>query len=296
MERLQEGGRRAYVYAYVGDGAGGSVSERQEGRGRFNNELTCSRSYPWTSDRDLWRAGAPSSPRLASSLQPKAIFPKISERTLWALLGAAGGLLAARPGGLGARESRLDSGRDTRPPASTAARSRCAFTAFSVPSDGNRSPRRRPRGCYLGRSGPGEAVEALRRLDGIHQGTRDQSEQSTSPDPRGPWTHHLHPGVAAGAGKGMDGGAVGRHAGGLSGFRAPRAKMGYPSMSLTIGCGRHISGPHRTWVEVGSQGVPQTGKIIEVKRRLSGSFFSISEGLAVLFGVAWLGRMSQERW
>ena len=137
LERLQEGGRRAYV----GDSAGGSVSESQEGRGRFNNELTCSRSYPWTSDRDLWRAGAPSSPRLASSLQPKAIFPKISERTLWALLGAAGGLLAARPGGLGARESRLDSGRDTRPPASTAARSRCAFRAFSVPSDGNRSPR-----------------------------------------------------------------------------------------------------------------------------------------------------------
>ena len=84
---------------------------------------------------------APSSPRFASPLQPKTTFPKISERTLWALLGAAGGLLAARPGGLGARESRLDSGRDTRPPASTAARSRCAFRAFSVPSDGNRSPR-----------------------------------------------------------------------------------------------------------------------------------------------------------
>ena len=145
-------------------------------------------------------------------------------------------------------------------------------------------------------SGPGDAVEALRRSDGIHQGIRDQSERSASPDPRGPWTHHLHPGVAAGAGKGMDGGAMGRHAGGLSGFRAPRAKMGYLSMSLTIGCGRHISGPHRIWVEVGSQGVPQTGIIIEVKRRLSGSFFSISEGLVVLFWVAWLGLMSQERW
>ena len=137
LERLQEGGRRAYVYAYVGDSAGGSVSERQEGRGRFNNELTCSRSYPWTSDRDLWRAGAPSSPRLASSLQPKAIFPKISERTLWALLGAAGGLLAARPGGLGARGPHLHSGRDTRPPEPTAARLR----ELSVPSDRNRSPR-----------------------------------------------------------------------------------------------------------------------------------------------------------
>ena len=33
----------------------------------------------------------------------------------------------------------------------------------------------RPRGCCLGRSGSGEAVEALRRSDGIHQGTRDRS-------------------------------------------------------------------------------------------------------------------------
>ena len=103
-------------------------------------------------------------------------------------------------------------------------------------------------------------------------------------------------GVAAGAGEGVDGGALGRHAGVLSGFCATRAKMGYPSMSLTIGCGRHISGPPRIWVEVGSQGVPQTGKIIEVKRQLSGSFFSISEGLAVLFWIAWLDRMSQKRW
>ena len=91
-------------------------------------------------------------------------------------------------------------------------------------------------------------------------------------------------------------GAVDRHAGGLSGFCAPIAKMGCPSMSLTIGCGRQISGPHRIWAEVGSQGVPQTGIIIEVKRRLSGSIFSIPEVLAVLFGVAWVGLMSQERW
>ena len=67
-------------------------------------------------------------------------------------------------------------------------------------------------------------------------------------------------------------------------------------MSLTIGCGRQISGPPGIWVEVGFQGVPQTGKIIEVKRQLSGSFFSIPEGLAVLFEVAWLDRVSQKRW
>ena len=75
------------------------------------------------------------------------------------------------------------------------------------------------------------------------------------------------------------GGAMGRHEGVLSGFRAPRAKMGYPSMPLTIGCGRQISGPPEIWIEVGSQGVPQTGKIIEVKRQLSGSFFFDLRGL-----------------
>ena len=150
-------------------------------------------------------------------------------------------------------------------------------------------------GCYLGDSGSGEAVEALGRLEGIRQDIIGRSERSTSPDPRSPWTHHLHPGVAGGGG-GHGWGAVGRHEGGLSGFGAPRAKIGYPSMFLTIGCGRHISGPHRIWAEVGSQGVPQTGKIIAVKSRLSGSFFSISEGLAVLFGVEWLDRMSQKRW
>ena len=166
---LERGGRPA-----SGTAAREGLFLSQEGRGRFNNELTCSQSYPWTSARELWRAGAPSSPRFASPLQPKTTFPKISERTLWTL-GAAGGLLAAGPGGLGARESRLDSGRDPRPPAPIAALSRCAFRALSVPSDRNRSPRGRLRGWYLGRSGSGEAVEALRRSDGIHQGTRDRS-------------------------------------------------------------------------------------------------------------------------
>ena len=164
---------------------------------------------------------------MASSLQPKKQhfrrFPSVE--TLWTLLGAAGGLLAARPGGVGARRSRLDSVRDTRPPEPIAARSRCASGRYLCPQTVTARRAGRPRGCYLGGSGSGEAVEALGRLEGIHQGTRDQSERSTSPDPRGPWTHHLHPGVAAGAGKGMDGGAVGRHAGVLSGFGATRAKM-----------------------------------------------------------------------
>ena len=97
--------------------------------------------------------------------------------------------------------------------------------ALFVPSDRNRPPRGRPRGCCLGRSGPGDAVEALRRSDGIHQGTRDRSQRSTRTDPRGPWTHHLHPGGRCGGGGGRGGGALGRHAGGLSGFGAPRAKM-----------------------------------------------------------------------
>ena len=72
--------------------------------------------------------------------------------------------------------------------------------------------------------------------------------------------------------------------------------MGYPSMFLFTFSGRQTRGPPGSWAEVGPQGVPQTEKIIEVKRRLSGSFFSRLEGLAVLFWVAWLDRMSQERW
>ena len=67
-------------------------------------------------------------------------FPKISE-WLWTLLGTVGALLAEGPGGVGARGPHLDSARDTRPPESTAALSRCAFRALSVPSDRNCSPR-----------------------------------------------------------------------------------------------------------------------------------------------------------
>ena len=64
----------------------------------------------------------------------------------------------------------------------------------------------RPQGCYHGGSGSGEAVEALGRSDEIHQGTRDRSERSTSPDPRGPWTHHLHRGGLRGLGRAWMGG------------------------------------------------------------------------------------------
>ena len=55
-------------------------------------------------------------------------------------------------------------------------------------------------------------------------------------------------------------------------------------MSLTIGCGRQMNGPHRIGVEMGLQGVPQTGKKIKVKRRLSGSFFF---ELRLLGSVVW---------
>ena len=122
------------------------------------------------------------------------------------------------------------------------------------------------------------------QFDGDHYAALDRSERSTSSDPRGPWTHHLHPRGRCGVGGGRGGGAMGWHAGGLSGFGAPRAKMGYPSMFLTIGCGRHISGQHRIWVEVGSQGVPQTGKIIEVKKTTFEVFFFDLRGLG---GFVW---------
>ena len=170
--------------------------------------------------------------------------------------------------------------------------------ALSVPSDRNRRPRAGVRGADRR---AGAALGWRRwRPPGGRTGSFRAFETGRS-DRRAPIrADHGHiiyiPRVAAGAGETMAGGALDRHAGVSSAFRAPKAKIGYPSMSLTIGCGHHISGPHRIWVEVRPQGVPQTGKIIEVKRRLSGSFFSIPEGLAVLFWVAWLDRMSQERW
>ena len=50
-------------------------------------------------------------------------------------------------------------------------------------------------------------------------------------------------------------------------------------MFLFTFSGRQTRGPPRIWAEVRPQGVPQTGKIIEVKRRLSGSFFFDLRGL-----------------
>jgi len=165
-ERVGDGRRRGRPR-----GREGLFLSDQEGRGRFNNEITCSsRSYSWPSDRDLWRAGAPSLPRFASPLQPKTTFPKISERTLWALLGAAGGLLAAEPGGVGARGSRIHSVRDTRPPESTAAFSRCAFRALSVPSDRNRSPRGASAGQVSWRERLGRGGGGVRAVGGDPSG------------------------------------------------------------------------------------------------------------------------------
>ena len=50
-------------------------------------------------------------------------------------------------------------------------------------------------------------------------------------------------------------------------------------MFLFTFSGRQTRGPPRIWAEVRPQGVPQTGKIFEVKRRLSGSFFFDLRGL-----------------
>ena len=168
--------------------------------------------------------------------------------------------------------------------------------ALSVPSHRNRSRRGASAGLLPWNERPGRCgrgAQAVGRDPPGHQvpvGAIDEPRSARPMDTSSTSQGSLR------AGEGMDGGAVDRHAGVLSGFCAPRAKIGYPSTTLTIGCGRHISGPPRIWIEVGPQGVPQTGIIIEVKRRLSGSFFSIPEVLAVLLGVAWLDRMSQERW
>ena len=92
-----------------------------------------------------------------------------------------------------------------------------------MPSDRNRRLRW---GCYLGGSGSGEVVEALGWLEGIRQDTREAGWGDRRAPIRAAHGHIIYIlGVAAGAGEGMDGGAMGRHEGGLSRFGAPKAKM-----------------------------------------------------------------------
>ena len=68
------------------------------------------------------------------------------------------------------------------------------------------------------------------------------------------------------------------------GFVHPERRWDTLLMSLIIVFGRQISGQHRIWVEVGSQGVPQTGKIIEVKKTTFEVFFFDLRGLG---GFVW---------
>ena len=53
------------------------------------------------------------------------------------------------------------------------------------------------------------------QLDGDHYAALDRSERSTSPDPRGPWTHHLHAGGRCGGGGGHGWGGSGSACGGF---------------------------------------------------------------------------------
>ena len=85
-------------------------------------------------------------------------------------------------------------------------------------------------------------MEALEWLEGIHQGTRGQSEQSTSPDPRGPRTHHLDPAVAAGPEEGVKGGQIGRHAGGFVRVLCTQSEDGMPFDVLV-----HLLWPPDPW-------------------------------------------------
>ena len=143
---------------------------------------------------------------MASSLQPKTTFPKISERTLWTLLGAAGGLLAARPGGVGARRSRLDSVRDTRPPEPIAARSRCASGRYLCPQT---VTARRGGVCGAGISA-GAARERRSKRSGGRTGSIRAPETGRSDRRARIRAAHGHiiyiPGVAAGAGEAVEGG------------------------------------------------------------------------------------------
>ena len=90
--------------------------------------------------------GQDSTPCSLAEARSDATFPTTFPRAWWPDRGSA-----PRGGGgdEGAQWPRWHSQRDTRPPESTAAFSRCAFRAFSVPSDRNRSPRAGVRGASI---------------------------------------------------------------------------------------------------------------------------------------------------
>ena len=135
-------------------------------------------------------------------------------------------ILEGGGGDEGAQWPRWHSQRDTRPPESTAAFSRCAFRAFSVPSDRNRSPRAGVRGASIL---AGAARERRWRRPGGWRGSIRALETSQS-DRRAPIREaHGHiiyiPGSLRGRGRAWMGGQWVDMRGVLSGFCAPRAKM-----------------------------------------------------------------------
>ena len=214
------GGRRAYAYGGTAREGLFLSKKADAGDSIIKSHVVVDR----TRGHPLETFDAPSLPRFASSLQPKTTFPKISERTLWALLGAAGGLLAAEPGGVGARGLHLDSARDTRPPESTAALFRCAFRALSVPSDRNCSPRRASAGLVSRRERLGRGGRGVRAVGGDPSGHQRPVRAIDEPRSARPMDTSSTSRGAAGAGEGMDGGAMGRHAAFSPGFLPPERR------------------------------------------------------------------------
>ena len=156
--------------------------------------------------------------------------------------------------------------------------------ALFVPSDRNRSPR----GWLRAATMVGAARERRWRHSGGRRGSNRAPEVGRSDRRARIRAAHGHIIYIPGGGRARGGHGEGDNVstcGVSSGFRAPRAKIGYPSMSLIIVSSRQTRGPPGSWIEVGPQGVLQTGIIIEVKRRLSGSFFRETRGLgSVVWG------------
>ena len=157
--------------------------------------------------------------------------------------------------------------------------------ALSVPSDRNRFA---ARGVRRAATLAGAARERWWRRSGGWTGSVRTPEGGRS-DRRAP-IRAAHgriiyiPGVAAVAGEAMDGGQWVDVRGVCPVFVHPERRWDTLLMSLIIVFGRHISGPPGSWAEVGLQGVPQTGKIIEVKKTTFEVFFFDTRGLG---GFVW---------
>ena len=158
--RQHRGAQNQLLVLSLGAGCGGALL--------CSLSLSLVNFWPFVQIRRRSRSdGQDSTPCSSAEARSDATFPTTFPRAWWPDRGSA-----PRGGGgdEGAQWPRWHSQRDTRPPESTAAFSRCAFRAFSVPSDRNRSPRGASAGQVSWRERLGRGGGGVRAVGGDPSG------------------------------------------------------------------------------------------------------------------------------